>query len=211
MTRCPADDRAGARPHEGDVMTQQVTRRDVGRPAASGQTATGSADSGPTATGPADSGPADGETPWLSAEQQRHWRAVVTGTARLTEALGRQLERDAGLSLSEYEILVRLSEAADHTLRMSELAAAVVHSRSRLTHAVGRLEARGLVERRPCPDDRRGVNCAMTDAGYAVLVDAAPGHVREVRAQLVDVLSDDEFRALGAAMTKVAPEAGPLA
>ena len=63
---------------------------------------------------------------WLSAEQQRHWRAVILGTARLTEALSRQLERDAGLSLSEYEILVRLSEAADRTLRMSELAAAVV-------------------------------------------------------------------------------------
>lgn len=146
------------------------------------------------------------DVPWLSTAQQVHWRAVVTGMARLTDALGRQLERDAGLSLSEYEILVRLSEAADHTLRMSELAAAVVHSRSRLTHAVGRLEQRGLVERRPCPDDRRGVNCAMTPAGFAVLEAAAPGHVREVRAQLVDVLTDDEFAALGGAMAKVAPE-----
>ncbi|NLE72687.1 MAG: MarR family transcriptional regulator [Actinomycetales bacterium] len=146
---------------------------------------------------------------WLSAEQQRHWRAVILGTARLTEALSRQLERDAGLSLSEYEILVRLSEAADRTLRMSELAAAVVHSRSRLTHAVGRLEQRGLVARRPCPEDRRGVNCVMTDEGYAVLEAAAPGHVREVRAQLVDRLTDEEFRALGAAMAKVAPDAEP--
>jgi DNA-binding MarR family transcriptional regulator len=149
--------------------------------------------------------PAD-EVPWLTPEQQGHWRAVITGMARLTEALGRQLERDAGLSLSEYEILVRLSESAERTMRMSELAAAVVHSRSRLTHAVGRLENRGLVQRRPCPDDRRGVNCHMTDEGFAVLAAAAPGHVREVRAQLVDQLDDAEFAALGAAMAKVAPD-----
>lgn len=149
------------------------------------------------------------DVPWLTAEQQRHWRAVITGTARLTEALGKQLERDAGLSLSEYEILVRLSESPDRTMRMSELAAAVVHSRSRLTHAVGRLERQGLVQRRPCPDDRRGVNCAMTDAGFAVLAGAAPGHVREVRAQLVDVLTDEEFATLGAAMDKIAPDGAP--
>ena len=156
-------------------------------------------------------GPIPEDVPWLSVDQQRHWRAVVTGTARLTEALTRQLERDAGLSLSEYEILVRLSESTDRTMRMSELAVAVVHSRSRLTHAVGRLENRGLVERRPCPDDRRGVNCAMTDQGYETLAAAAPGHVREVRAQLVDVLTDAELAALGAAMDKVAPEGAPEA
>lgn len=156
-------------------------------------------------------GPLPDDVPWLTTDQQRHWRAVITGMARLTEALGRQLERDAGLSLSEYEILVRLSESPDRTMRMSELAAAVVHSRSRLTHAVGRLENRGLVERRPCPDDRRGVNCAMTDDGYAVLAASAPGHVREVRVQLVDVLTDEEFAALGAAMDKVAPEGAPEA
>ena len=165
----------------------------------------------PTALVPTECGPIPDGVPWLTTDQQRHWRAVITGTARLTEALTRQLERDAGLSLSEYEILVRLSESPERTMRMSELAAAVVHSRSRLTHAVGRLESRGLVERRPCPDDRRGVNCAMTDAGYAVLAAAAPGHVREVRAQLVDVLTDEEFAALGAAMDKIAPEGMPEA
>lgn len=154
-------------------------------------------------------GPIPEDVPWLSLEQQQHWRAVITGIARLTEALGRQLERDAGLSLSEYEILVRLSEAEDRTMRMSELAAAVVHSRSRLTHAVGRLEKRGIVERRPCPDDRRGVNCAMTDEGYALLAAAAPGHVLSVRTHLVDLLTDEEFAALGAAMAKVAPEGSP--
>lgn len=144
------------------------------------------------------------DVPWLTEEQQRHWRAIITGIARLNEALDRQLERDSDLSTSEYEILVRLSESPDRTMRMAELADAVVHSRSRLTHTVNRLEKRGLVERRPCPEDRRGVNCAMTEEGFAVLEAAAPGHVREVRRQLVDVLTDDELRTLGAAMAKIA-------
>lgn len=152
----------------------------------------------------------DDAVPWLSVEQQVSWRAFLQGAARLTEGLNRQLERDAGLSVSEYEILSRLSETAGRTLRMSDLAIGLVHSRSRLTHTVGRLESRALVERRPCPDDRRGVNCVMTDAGYELLVGTAPGHVRAVRELLVDRLTEAELRALGEAMTKVAsnPSAG---
>ena len=147
----------------------------------------------------------DDAIPWLSVEQQVSWRAFLQGAARLTEGLNRQLERDAGLSVSEYEILSRLSGTAGRTLRMSDLAIGLVHSRSRLTHTVGRLESRGLVERRPCPDDRRGVNCAMADAGYELLVATAPGHVRAVRELLVDPLTEAELRALGEAMAKVAP------
>ncbi len=143
--------------------------------------------------------------PWLTAEQQADWRAYLLGVARLADALNRQLERDVDLSLSEYEILVRLSEAEGRTLRMSDLATSLMHSRSRLTHTVGRLEARGLVVRAACPDDRRGVNCSMTDAGYALLESAAPGHVLAVRENLVDRLTPEELRALGRAMTKVAP------
>lgn len=148
----------------------------------------------------------DADVPWLSLEQQQAWRAYLIGVARVTEALNRQLERDAGLSLSEYEILVRLSEAPDRAVRMSELATSLVHSRSRLTHTVGRMEQRGLVERQACPADKRGVNCALTQAGHDLLVAAAPGHVRAVRSHLVDRLSPEEFAALGAAMAKVAPE-----
>jgi DNA-binding MarR family transcriptional regulator len=140
---------------------------------------------------------------WLSLEQQEHWRAYLVGTARLTEALGRQLERDSGLSLSEYEVLVRLSEAPGRTLRMSLLADELAHSRSRITHTVRRLEAGGLVERQACEADGRGVNCTMTDAGYARLESAAPGHVQAVRTHLVDVLTDDQLRALGDAMGAV--------
>lgn len=149
---------------------------------------------------------ADQEVPWLSAEQQAWWRAYLTGSARLTEALGRQLEQDCGLSLSEYEVLVRLSEADDHSVRMAELAASLVHSRSRLTHTVTRLERRGLVERRPCPADGRGINAVLTDAGWGTLVAAAPGHVRAVREHLVDRLTEDQLRALGEAMARVAPD-----
>lgn len=152
----------------------------------------------------------DDDVAWLTPEQQAHWRAYLLGVARLNDVLGRQLEHDAGLSLSEYEILVRLSEADRWTLRMSDLAVSLRHSRSRLTHTVGRLESQGLVERLACPDDRRGVNCTMTDAGYALLVRSAPGHVRAVREHLVDRLTDDELRALGRAMSKVAPAPTPV-
>ena len=140
---------------------------------------------------------------WLSTDQQRAWRAFLSGSARLNEALTRQLEQDAGLSLSEYEILVRLSEVADRTLRMSELASSLVHSRSRLTHTVTRLERRGLVRRETCLADGRGVNCVITPEGFAHLEASAPGHVEAVRANLIDLLTDDELLTLGAAMERI--------
>jgi DNA-binding MarR family transcriptional regulator len=143
------------------------------------------------------------EVRWLTTEQQEHWRAFLVGTARLNDALGRQLERESDLSLSEYEVLVRLSEAEGRTLRMSLLADELAHSRSRITHTVRRLEAAGLVRREACAADGRGVNCTMTDAGYARLEAAAPGHVTAVRTHLVDVLTDDQLRALGGAMAAV--------
>ena len=142
-------------------------------------------------------------TGWLTSDQQRYWRAYLDGAACLVEALGRQLERDAELSMSEYEVLVRLSEAPDRTLRMSTLADSLAHSRSRVTHAIRRLEARGFVERRDCPADGRGVNAVMTDLGFARRETAAPGHVAAVRAYLVDVLTDDQLRALGDSMAAV--------
>lgn len=145
---------------------------------------------------------------WLSTEQQQHWRAYLLGSARLQEALNRQLEDDADMSLSEYEILVRLSEVDGRTVRMSELAASVMHSRSRLTHTVSRLERRGLVARTACADDRRGVNCTLTDAGYAVLERTAPGHVEAVRRNLVDLLTPEQFRVLGEVMGVVAEGPG---
>lgn len=143
------------------------------------------------------------ETRWLSPDQQHQWRAYIDGSALVTEVLGRQLERDADLSLSEYEILVRLSEAPDRTLRMSTLADGLAHSRSRITHTIRRMEGRGFVERRACAADGRGVNAAMTAQGFERLQAAAPGHVEAVRAAMVDVLTPEQLRALGEAMSVV--------
>lgn len=140
---------------------------------------------------------------WLTKDQQRSWRAYLTGSARLTEALNRDLESAVGLSLTEYELLVRLSEAPERRMRMAALAESVVHSRSRLTHTIARLERRGFVERRPCPGDGRGVEAVLRDDGYAALVAAAPGHVASVREHLVDVLTPEQLTVLGEAFEAV--------
>jgi DNA-binding MarR family transcriptional regulator len=147
--------------------------------------------------------PAPEDVRWLDAEQQAHWRAFLVATQMLNDVLDRQLGDDSGLSLAEYEVLVRLSEAPGRTLRMSELAAGLAHSRSRLSHAVGRMERSGLVARSRCASDARGVLCTMTEHGWRAIQAAAPGHVSAVREHLVDVLTDDQLAALGEAMTAV--------
>jgi DNA-binding MarR family transcriptional regulator len=133
---------------------------------------------------------------WLSAEEQQVWRAFMTAVTKFTEHLDRQLQRDSGMPMAYYEILVALSEAAGRELRMSELAAVCHSSRSRLSHAVARLEKEGWVERRACPSDRRGSIAGLTDTGFAVLEQAAAGHVTAVREHLFDVLTPDQLRAL---------------
>ena len=136
-------------------------------------------------------------TRWLNPTQQRAWRAFLLGSTRLFEQLERDLREAHGLSLPEYEILVRLSEAPERSLRMAELASSVSHSRSRVTHTVSRLEAAGLVARSACLTDGRGVLATMTDEGYARLVAAAPTHVAGVRRYLVDVVDADDLEAAG--------------
>jgi DNA-binding MarR family transcriptional regulator len=148
--------------------------------------------------------PAQDTVRWLDEDQQWAWRRFLEGTSRFYEALDRAHDAGLPVALSEYHLLVQLSEAPDRTLRMSALADYLALSRSRLTHTVDRMEARGLVERRPVPGDRRGVNCVMTDKGLAALVEAAPHHVAAVRRLLVDVLDPEEMATLGRAMDKVA-------
>ncbi|MCI4065099.1 MarR family transcriptional regulator [Micromonospora sp. R77] len=128
-------------------------------------------------------------TRWLDPDEQRTWRAFLTATRALTETLDRELQRDAGMPHAYYEILVRLSETPDRRLRMSDLAEATGSSRSRLSHAAARLEAAGWIERQECPTDRRGQIAVLTDAGFAALAAAAPGHVDGVRRHLFDALS----------------------
>ena len=122
------------------------------------------------------------------------WRAFVGACHAFFAAIDAQLQRDTGIPLAYYEILVRLSEAPGHTLRMSQLAEAASASKSRVSHAVARLEERGWVRRRDCPTDRRGQLAELTDEGYAVLVAAAPGHVEHVRRTLFDPLTPEQVQ-----------------
>lgn len=139
------------------------------------------------------------EPRWLDADQQRAWRALVLGTQLLFDKLDEELRRAHGLSLIDYEILVRLSES-EGELRMAQLASALAHSRSRVTHNVSRLEAAGLVSRCGSPTDGRGVVCQMTPAGWDRLRTAAPTHVEGVREHLVDLADPEDFLALGRVM-----------
>lgn len=139
---------------------------------------------------------------WLTEEQQRIWRAWLLGVARIDDYLDADL-RSRGLDMGEYEILVVLSEADDRRMRMSELADLVHQSRSRLTHAISRMERDGYVTRTPAPEDRRGVIAHLTDKGFALLEQAAPSHVRAVRRIFVDVVRPQDFEALGRAMQAV--------
>ncbi|MEJ5944288.1 MarR family transcriptional regulator [Pseudokineococcus basanitobsidens] len=141
---------------------------------------------------------------WLDPREQGVWRSYLEGTQRLWEHLGDVLDERGDLPLQEYEVLVRLQESPGSCLRMSDLAHALVHSRSRLTHTVGRMEAKGLVERRASPDDGRGVLCVLADEGRAALERNAPLHVASVRAALFDLLEPEELEVLGRALEKVA-------
>jgi DNA-binding MarR family transcriptional regulator len=137
-----------------------------------------------------------GKTRWLTRDQEMAWRSIAKMMVTLPWALECQLQRDAGLSFIEYHVLARLSEDANHTLRMSELAALTYASLSRLSHLVKRLEARGLIRREPDPRDGRFTNAIMTKAGYKLLVASAPGHVTRVRSLVIDALSSVELRQL---------------
>lgn len=143
-------------------------------------------------------------TRWLDADQQRSWRAYLVGTTLLMDRLDRELRERHDLSLPEYEILVRLSEAPDRRMRMAELAQAISHSRSRVTHTVARLEKDGLVTRSACVSDGRGVEAVLTDEGFARLDDAAHTHVEGVRRLLVDLASGEDFTAVGRVFDAVA-------
>ena len=137
-------------------------------------------------------------TRWLSADEQRAWRAYIQSSKVLFDALDRQLQRDADMPHAYYEILVALSEADDRSMRMSELAERTLSSRSRLSHAVARLEERGWVVRDECPTDRRGQIARLTDLGFRTLAEAAPGHVEAVRDYLIDVLTPEQLEQLDA-------------
>ncbi len=143
------------------------------------------------------------DTPWLTPEQQLIWRALLGGITVMLDQLDRDLRTQHDLSMGEYEILVRLSEAPDRSIRMAELAAAVAHSRSRVTHTISRLERDGIVRRDQCSSDGRGVSAVLTDHGFSVLEKAAHTHVRGVHEYLIENAPPDELAALGRIMERV--------
>ncbi|GAA4522964.1 MarR family transcriptional regulator [Brachybacterium paraconglomeratum] len=150
---------------------------------------------------------------WLTPQEQTAWRTYLYATTLLNDRFSEALQADAevDLTLGEYEILVRLSEAESKFLRMSELADKVVHSRSRLTHTITRMEKRGLVERVRCTDDGRGRQAQLTEAGEQMLERAAPTHVRSVREQLLDVIGHDDLLELGRILGKTLDADAPIA
>lgn len=134
---------------------------------------------------------------WLDEEEQRAWRAFIDGSQRLMAVLNRDLQDNCDLTVADYRILVLLSEAADGSLRMSELAEGVLSSRSKLTHQVRRMESEGLVVRSTCAEDGRGVLATITEHGARRLRTAAPLHVESVRENFVDQLTRRQLKMLG--------------
>jgi len=128
----------------------------------------------------------------------------MTGVQTLLSAVEGQLQRDSAIPLGYYEILVRLSEADGRSLRMSQLAEASTSSKSRLSHAVARLEERGWVERTDCETDRRGQFARLTDAGFAALAAAAPGHAEQVKRSLFDLITPEQAAQLDTIMAAIA-------
>ncbi|WP_133916133.1 MarR family winged helix-turn-helix transcriptional regulator [Streptomyces sp. NBC_00582] len=129
------------------------------------------------------------EPHWLDDEEQDTWRALAGLLIQLPGALDAQLQRDAGISHFEYQVLAGLSMTPERTLRMSVLAQFAVASLSRLSHTVKRLEKQGWVRRTPDPDDGRYTLATLTDAGWDKVVATAPGHVAEVRRLVFDPLT----------------------
>jgi DNA-binding MarR family transcriptional regulator len=135
---------------------------------------------------------------WLDEEEHRAWRAWLDLNARLSARLNRELQAESGLSLSDYEILVALTDAdvPDHTLRMYELGERLHWEKSRVSKQVTRMAARGLVARRDCADDRRGAFVDLTEQGREAIEAAAPGHVELVRRIFFEELSREELETI---------------
>ncbi|MEV5487888.1 MarR family transcriptional regulator [Streptomyces bobili] len=144
------------------------------------------------------------EPQWLTAEEQRIWRSYLHATTLLEDHMDRQLQRDAGMPHVYYGLLVKLAESPQRRLRMTELARDAKITRSRLSHAVARLERNGWVRREDCPSDKRGQFAVLTDDGLDVLRNAAPGHVAAVRNALFDRLTPEQQKSLGEIMEIVA-------
>jgi DNA-binding MarR family transcriptional regulator len=148
---------------------------------------------------------------WLSAREERAWRALQFMQMRLDGRLARQLAADSDLSYPDYLVLVALTDRHDGRLRLFELAGVLGWEKSRLSHQVARMASRGLVNKERCGDDRRGAHVVVTARGRAELEAAAPGHVTAVRRLFVDLLTDEQLDTIAdAAETVLATLGQPL-
>ncbi|MBR7836187.1 MarR family transcriptional regulator [Actinospica durhamensis] len=143
-------------------------------------------------------------TRWLDENEQAVWRSWLKVMRLLPAHLEDRLHERHGLSMTDYQVMVEVSESADHRLRMTELAQRTQLSKSRLSHQIGRMEQAGLVVRTQCPEDRRGQWAELTEAGWALLREAAPGHVEDVRELYFDQLDPEQVRAFADALHKIA-------
>ncbi|RCG17870.1 MarR family transcriptional regulator [Streptomyces diacarni] len=150
-------------------------------------------------------------TRWLDERQMAAWQGFLEATSRVSRHVEQQLKEDAGLSHPQYEVLVRLAGAPGGELRMTDLAEGLFSSKSNLTYQVGQLEKHGLVRRRSCPTDVRGILAVLTEEGRDTLRAAAPGHVAAVRAALIDVLEPDETDTIARALGRVGARLRPPA
>lgn len=141
---------------------------------------------------------------WLTDEEQRVWRAYLQATTLLEDHFDRQLQRDAGMPHTYYGLLVQLSQAPRRRMRMTELARNAKITRSRLSHAIARLEKNGWVRREDCSSDKRGQNAVLTEDGLDMLRRSAPGHVEAVRQAMFDRLTDEQVSSLGEIMRVLA-------
>ena len=142
------------------------------------------------------------EVRWLTAEEERVWRRWLTLNARLSAMLQKELHDDAGLSVSDYEVLVHLTDTPEGRVRVTDLARLLQWERSRVSHHVTRMESRHLVQRVECAEDGRGAFVVITAPGRAAIERAAPGHVNTVRRLFFDALSPEEIDAFAVVIDK---------
>jgi DNA-binding MarR family transcriptional regulator len=140
---------------------------------------------------------------WLTPAELASWLAVVRLICWLPWSIDQQLRRDSNLGMVEYQVMARLSQSPERSLRMSSLADLANSSLSRLSHLVTRLEQRGLVRREPDLADGRFTRAILTDEGFRTLAEAAPGHVAHVRSLVIDVLSPEQLRRLGQSADRI--------
>jgi DNA-binding MarR family transcriptional regulator len=149
------------------------------------------------------------EPRWLSPAEREAWLGLIGVVELLPGALDAQLQRDAGVSHFDYMVMAMLSEAPDHTLRMTALAAQTNSTLPRLSHVVTRLVNRGFVERIPCPQDKRATNAHLTDAGWRHIQASAPGHVAAARELVINPLSAAQIKQLRGITTSILARLDP--